>query len=135
MKKLLLIATPLLLSISSAFSQERPRNFDNFDSQRGVQVFCPPSPSKASKHTDADDDSDERVVSRYAAPPSRNKLVKKTAMVSMTVYDGFAQREALARSEAPAPYETAHLTMTAGKLLKGYSTGSPLIDSYIVDSS
>ena len=115
MKKLLLIATPIMLSVVSVFSQDRPRYYDNFDSSRGVQVIYLPSPTTSYNQTTV---------------ASGKRLVKKTAMVmTMNVYDGFAQ------PEASPLVKPIGLVMAAGKYLKGYSTGNQLIDSYIVDSS
>src|SRR5437868_1521759 len=135
MKKLLLIATSLLILVPSAFSQAGPCPCDNFDPPRGAQILYPPSPEIAHRRTAAvPDTADKQATSPYALPPASDNRVRKTAMVSMTIYDGYVQHEASVQRkapvqlDAPARYAPAPVTMTAGKLLKGYSTGDPLID-------
>ncbi len=108
----------LLLSLSAAipaFGQERPRFLDNWDTNRGVQVIRPEQP--------------------VSAKAKNKKLVEKTAQVTkttkgrrsqMSVLDGLAERETPA-----AP----RMTMAIAAGMKGFTTGSPVIDSYIVDSS
>ena len=51
----------------------------------------------------------------------------------MTVYEGYAHLESPVA--APRVPEARRMDMATGKHLKGYSTGDPLIDSYIVESS
>jgi hypothetical protein len=126
MKNLSLIVAVLILLTGSLLAQNRQRYFDNFDSARGVQITN--SSSSVSKAGSGAHYLPSPVATRNTASARPGtKLVKRTAQVTMTVYDGFAH------SEAPRP--TERLTMTAGNHLKGYSTGDSLIDAFIVDSS
>lgn len=115
----LLVAVP-------AFAQERPRYFDNFDTARGVQVirpeFVPIAATKASS-----------VNTKLAS--SKKPLMQKTAMAGpkqqttrMNVSEGFADRDL-------ANYGASKLSMNSSSGMKGFTTGNPLYDSYIVDSS
>lgn len=57
------------------------------------------------------------------------RAVKPTASVTLTIHNGYPDRESrLVRTMSPA-------MIAAGKSMKGYSTGNSLIDAYIVDSS
>ncbi len=127
MKKLfLLVLASFCLAASASSQKSGPRTFDNFDRSQGVQVYLPPvatvatAPSKKGKRGRG-----TRV------PAADDKLVKKTASTGWTVSvtDGLAQRETI------TTFGGAHLAMAAGSSLKGFTTGNPLHDSYIVDSS
>ncbi len=98
-----------------AFSQDRPRFFENWDTPAGVTV--------------------RKAESSVATKPRNKKLVEKTVQVSsstrskrsqLSVFEGLAQREASA---------TPRMSMGTVAGLKGYTTGNTVIDSYIVDSS
>jgi soluble lytic murein transglycosylase-like protein len=132
------------MAAASSFAQERPRYFDNFDTPKGVTVTSNlKEPTVVGKPSSAN--STVRTTSRpYLPSPGvsirpapvdpenasyNNTLIRRTAQVSMTVYDGYAEAE-IRRSPAEA-----RLIMAAGKHLGGYSTGDPLVDAYIVDSS
>ena len=118
MKKSYLIIVISLLSIVPVISQDRPRILDNFDIARGVQVnrteFIPVA-AKLKKDTAA------------KMTPGKN-LVQKTVQSRMSVTEGLASRD-LPRAE----YNK--LIMAAGSRMNGFTTGDPMIDSYIVDSS
>ena len=97
---------------------------DNFDRAQGVQVHYPPAPppnlfarSVKKKGSKAD-------------VAANNKLVKKTgsSRYIVSVTDGLANRE------APMP-ERRSLAMGSSVNMKGFTTGNPQHDSYIVDSS
>lgn len=125
MKKVsLAIIATLFLGIS-AFSQNASRTFDNFDRAQGVTVYLPPPPPMA-----------ERAVRRVKRNGrwvviQEDKLVKKTAQSRpvASVTDGLATREGAYNPT------TARLAMGSGTHLKGFTTGNPMHDGYIVDSS
>ena len=145
MKISLLLPTIFLLSSVFAFGQERPRYFDNFDTSRGVQAQTPqPSPAAANNKNAARTSASGSARKHYLpSPPSGDnykhlvdtgpapviELVRKTAQVTMSMSDGYAQRDSYRSADA------MRLIMGTGSHLKGYSTGDDLIDAYIVDSS
>ena len=114
MKTLPLVATILVLAVVPAFAQNGVRSFDNFDTSGGVQV--------------------QRPVVPMAAKPSPvfmkkgRKLVQKTGMARMSAGEGLATRE------MPVP-AMGKMLMGTSSHMKGFTTGNPLIDSYIVESS
>ncbi len=101
---------------------------DNFDRSQGVSVYYPPvvvSPAAAKKTTvKKGRGSKWQVV-------VEDKLVKKTAKATpvASVADGLAHRE------SQIPIGKSSLSMGSSTHLKGFTTGNPLHDSYIVDSS
>jgi hypothetical protein len=108
MKKVLLCGALLFLSTTAMFAQTRARVFDNFDIERGVQLYVP-----------------------QAAPviESKNKpLVKKTAQTSPSLENNLSKKNNFKYT----PY--SKVTMFAGKSMNGFTTGDSTIDSYIVDS-
>lgn len=116
MKKLSITAAICCLLSFTAFSQNRSRVFDNFDTSSGVQVISP------------------TVAPIVAAKPANTKtkqLVKKTSSSQprMNVQDG------LALKNANKSNYSARLLMGSSPGLKGFTTGSSEYDSYIVDSS
>ncbi len=144
MKKLLLLLSPILLFTSYAAAQPQLRQFDNFDTNRGVQVAAS-EPQRA--RIVADVPTDKRTAkaqARHYLPsppygdeykdrvdtgPITKQFIQPTAQVTMRVNDGFVQRADFRSAEA------TRLTMGHGSQMKGYSTGDDLIDAYIVDSS
>lgn len=95
----------------SAYGQNGPRIFDNFDRSQGVQVMTPPAPQ----------------ITR-----SRNKkLVKKSSYVRR----GGSVTDSLALRDAASYRGGQKLAMGSGTHLKGFTTGNIQHDSYIVDSS
>ena len=96
------------------------RVFDNFDRSQGVSVYRPPAPEPPPTVTRRTKRGKYEVV-------VKDNLVKKTAQTS-AVTDGLAIREAAAPS-------ATRLMMGSSTHLKGYTTGNPLHDSYIVESS
>ncbi len=122
MKKTYLILAFLLLAGIPTLAQERQRILDNFDTARGVQVyrseFVPVARSSSS-------------TSSAKRTRRGKKLVEKTVQSSptrMNVTEGLAARE------MPRAQYTK-LMMATGNQLKGFTTGNPVFDSYIVDSS
>ena len=114
MKKIILSVTAACLLTLSASAQTRSRTFDNFDTTSGVQVVVPPTipPNPAIKST-------------KKTKTGNKRLVQKTVQTTMSVQDGLAAKT--------AAYTKMTMGSTAG--LKGFTTGSLEIDSYIVDSS
>jgi len=111
---------------ASAYGQKTgPKTFDNFDRSQGVQVYLPPAPLVAKASKKGRKNRGGQVV------VADNKLVRRTAQTGWTVAvsDGLAHRESL------TTFGGAKLTMGAGSGLKGFTTGNPVHDSYIVDSS
>ncbi len=117
MKKLPIVAAICCLLSISAFSQNRSRVFDNFDTSSGVQVISPtvsPINMPKPKHSNA---------------MTKQPLVKKTSQTKMSVNDGFAQKN------ADRSANLTRLLMGTSPGLKGFTTGISEYDSYIVDSS
>ena len=108
MKKVLLCGAVLFLSAMTALAQSRPRVFDNFDTERGVQLVAP-------KVT---------PIIEFKSNP----LVKKTAQTSPSVQN----TSSLKNNFKSIAY--SKIVMTAGKSMNGFTTGDAVIDSYIVDS-
>jgi soluble lytic murein transglycosylase-like protein len=108
-----------MLAVIPVVAQERPRILDNFDIARGVQVYRSEFIPVAAK-------------SKSIAAPSKlangKKLVQKTVQTRMNVTEGLASRD-MPRTE----YNK--LIMGTASHMKGFTTGDPLIDAYIVDSS
>ena len=125
-KTFLILLASFCLAVSAYGQKTGPRAFDNFDRSQGVQVYLPPAPmvAKASKRGKRGRGTKYQVV-------TEDKLVKKTAKTGWTVAvtDGLAQREAL------TPVVGSKLAMGSNSGLKGFTTGNPLHDSYIIDSS
>jgi hypothetical protein len=113
-----------------ASAQTTARVFDNFDTSAGVQVIKPPAPAVASVKGKA---TRKFRNGRWVVVVD-NKLVKKTVQSapvnpSLSVTDSLALREPLPSGV------TTKLAMGNNSFLKGFTTGNPVIDSYIVDSS
>jgi hypothetical protein len=129
MKRTFLILLASFALAASTYGQKtNPKTFDNFDRSQGVQVYLPPAPmvAKTVKKGKRGRGTKYQVV-------VDDKLVKKTAKTTgwtVAVSDGLAQRESTA-SFAGLP----KFTMGSSSGLKGFTTGNPVHDSYIVDSS
>ncbi|MGI8786523.1 MAG: lytic transglycosylase domain-containing protein [Pyrinomonadaceae bacterium] len=111
MKRLTLYALALcFLAVSTASAQSRSRVFDNFDTQRGVQVATPTiTPVIEGKN---------------------KKSAKNTASVSkptVVVQDNL-------KNPYVKPTVYMKLSMAAGKTMGAFTTGDDVIDSYITDS-
>jgi soluble lytic murein transglycosylase-like protein len=114
-----------ILTISfTAFSQNSARVFDNFDRSQGVQVYLPPAPEPTPV---------TRRVKRNGrwVVITEDPLVKKTGSSKPTasVNDGLAAREG-----RYIPSGT-RLSMGSSTHLKGFTTGIPDHDRFIVESS
>lgn len=128
MKRTTLLIFGLTFLAATTFGQKTlPRTFDNFDRSQGVQVYLPPEPvvvpPPAKKGRRGRRSRMQVVV--------QDPLAKKTAKTVMTaaVTDGLAQREAI------NSFGATKFTMGTSTHLKGFTTGNPLHDSFIVDSS
>lgn len=108
MKKVLLCGAVLFLSVLSSVAQTRPRVFDNFDTERGVQLVSP----KTAPIVDSKSKS----------------LVKKTAQTSPSLQNNSSQKNSFKSTSFN------RISMSAGKSMNGFTTGDSQIDSYIVDS-
>ena len=119
-----LLVLGLFVLAAGASGQSVPRTFDNFDRSQGVQVYAPPPAPVLVRKAVKTRRGTKWVVA------VEDKLVKKTAQTRVAdVTDGLATRTA-----APA-YNAVKLTMGTSSGLKGFTTGNPMHDSYIVDSS
>lgn len=112
------------LSSISVFGQTQARTFDNFDRSQGVPVYRPPAPTASLSK------KGRKKSSKWVASGT-DPLVRKTAQTGPTasVADGLAAREGM------APQSVTKLTMGSSSHLKGFTTGNPLVDGYILDSS
>ena len=123
MKKTFLLLLVLICFAASSYGQKGGTpTFDNFDRSQGVPVFLPPKPITAAvaKKGKRGRGTKYKVV-------VEDKLVKRTGLVA-SVTDGLAQREAITVSGTK-------LAMGSSIDLKGFTTGNPVHDSYIVDSA
>jgi hypothetical protein len=114
MKKIILSITALCLLTISASAQKR--TFDNFDTTGGVRVVTPTvqqAPTVKPQKTKTGD---------------KRKLVQKTSQTTMAVEDGVGSKNSKNTNAVT-------MTMGTGTALRGFTTGSVEIDSYIVDSS
>jgi soluble lytic murein transglycosylase-like protein len=110
----------IFISLALASSADAQKVFDNFDRAQGVNVILPPAPKVESIK--------KGKRGKYAA--AQNQLVKRTVLTA-NVTDGLATREG--QPLMPASY--SKLTMASNAMLKGFTTGNPLHDSFILDSS
>lgn len=128
-----------------AVSQERPRYFDNFDTSHSVQVTKPSyvqSPTNggsASPISYATPNGNTKIINgkRYLTPttlsrPASSAAGSKQSVRSsdMGVSEGLADREA--QNYRPSG---ASVSMGMNNGMKGFTTGNPEFDSYIVTSS
>ena len=117
MKKTCLITLLFGLLSVSASAQTKTPVFDNFDRSQGVQVFKPEPPPALPSLKKGKRGRMKVVV--------EDKLVKRTVQTA-SVTDGLATRD---------PLPTTKLAMGTSTHLKGFTTGNPVFDSYIVESS
>jgi len=126
MKKTTLLILAFWCLAASAYGQKSGPTFDNFDRSQGVQVYLPPAPLVTSAKTK------KRGKNSRMKAVVEDSAAKKTAKTgwSVAVTDGLAQRESVTTT-----FGGAKLTMGSSSHLKGFTTGNPIYDSYIVDSS
>lgn len=124
MRQLNLVLLLIAFAAVYAAAQNAPRAFDNFDRSQGVQVYLPPPPPAPTKVVR------KKRGSKWVVAVE-DKLVQKTGQTSMVVKvsDGLAQRESTVYSGV------AKLAMGTSSSLKGFTTGNPMHDNYIVDSA
>ena len=116
----------LALSVLSAAAYSQNRTFDNFDRSQGVPIYLAPKPLAPVKSTS------KRGKGRKVGVVVEDRLAKKTVTrtgLTAAVSDGLALREGAATFGSPK------LSMGTSTHLKGFTTGNPLHDSFIVDSS
>lgn len=134
MKRSHLITLFILLTAAPAFSQERQRFFDNFDSSNGVKVHGPnvvtlgPVVNPKTTANTAKSAINKKLVQKTAQTQRSEPLVVAPRVTRMSVSDGLATREL-------SPVEFNRLKMATSSQMRGFTTGDALIDSYIVDSS
>lgn len=116
-----------LLAVLPTFAQDGPRYFDNFDTARGVQVSRPePVPTAVkTKATATKSNTGKKLVQKTAAVTPK---APQPAIRRMGVSEGLADSEL-------AGFATSKLAMGSSAGMKGFTTGNPLYDSFIVDSS
>lgn len=120
-KSYLLILALGILATTGVYGQNSgPRIFDNFDRSQGVQVYLPPAPAPIAKAPKKGKRGRTRIQVVV-----EDKLVKRTASVT----DGLASREGVATFGVPK------VAMNGSSSLKGFTTGNPVYDGYIVDAS
>lgn len=118
---------PLLLALATLSlgiaAQNGPRTMDNFDRSQGVQIHYPAPPPGPAVRNDS---------GKKGAPSQRavGANVRKTgsSRYAVPVTDGLATREMNLTARTV-------LSMGSGTGLKGFTTGNPTHDSFIVESS
>lgn len=133
MRKTHLLCLFVFCAVMPTFSQDRPRFFDNFDTVKGVNVVRPdfvPVAAKAKPDTGAKNargKNNKALVERTAINAPAGKQ-RPAAAPKMNVNEGLATRELY----KPASYSPVSMASNSG--LRGFSTGNPAIDSFIVQS-
>lgn len=133
MNKTCLLCLITFCAVISAAAQDRPRFFDNFDTAKGVSVVRPDFVPIAAR-------SKASAPAKNVRGKNNKTLVEKTAMnvpavqpktstARMSVNEGLAARE-LYRGVNYTP-----VSMAVNSGLRGFSTGNPDIDYFIVQSS
>ena len=108
----LLIAT-LFFCVGSASAQQAGYSIDNFDFRNGVKTVEPVAPQPVSSPGKRRSRSKNSTAANAAAPAASSPLVIPTVMTS-----GLS---------VTAPVENVGA-------LRGYTTGSPEIDGYLIES-
>ncbi len=120
MKTLLSIALAAGLFAASVSAQTTGRTFDNFDTAAGVNVYSPPAPEPAPKS------NSRRRKGSKSGGDANGSLVKKTGSSNPSLRAGEILNANIGRMS---------LVMGSSRDLKGFTTGSELHDSIIVESS
>src|SRR5437868_4065152 len=143
MRRAILATAIFLPGALSALAQERPRFFDNFDTNRGVQVrhekaalpvislVKTKTPAKLSANT-VDKKFIVKTGKSLPVASSRQTLARQPRTVQMSAGEGLAEREMANYASSKTPNANGR---NAGAGLNGFTTGNVLVDSYIVDSS
>ncbi len=116
MKTTLLLITVFCFLTISASAQTRSRVFDNFDTSNGVQVVIKSTISQTP------------AVKTKKTKTGDKRVVQKNAPTTMGVQDGLGVKNNITN------VSYSKMTMASGTALGGFTTGDPVIDSYIVDS-
>jgi len=115
MKKIpLLCALIITASLQAVAQSDYHYRFDNFDTREGVRVQTPPAQTK---------------------PAARNKRLKLTARTAAPGATNAASSSNSIRPAAVAYTPPPAASAAVVKSLQGFSTGDPVVDSYIVESS
>ena len=124
MKRSSLIILAVLTLSLTALGQNSARVFDNFDRSQGVEVYLPPAPEPTPITRRVKRNGRWGVI-------TEDPLVKKTASTKPTasVNDGLAAREGRYNPSG------VRLTMGTSTHLKGFTTGVPDHDRFIIESS
>lgn len=122
MRRTYLLILVSLAASGAAFAQGSQRFFDNFDTARGVQVYRPAPPLVEQRLPNRS--TRDKKGAKIAAAPGP-KLVD----TRMRVTEGLGPQD-LVRTTA-----STRMVMGSNAGLKGFTTGDPVVDGYIVDSS
>lgn len=127
MKKTYAIILGICFLAVTSPAQKGGRVFDNFDRSQGVQILvAPPPPIKPFSKKLIKKTGKSRLVVVVTDPLAPKN--KKNGWV-VSVKDGLANRETV------TPVNSSKLVMGSSPHLKGFTTGNPVYDSYIVESS
>ena len=126
-KTILLILGLACVAIPAQGQKSAPKTFDNFDRSQGVQVYMPAEPVFAKSFSK----KGKRGRNGKMQVVVEDKLAKKTVKTVSTV----AVSEGLATRDAVTTFGGTKLAMGSTTHLKGFTTGNPMHDAYIVESS
>lgn len=119
-------AVPLILAVASlsaaVSAQTGPRTMDNFDRSQGVQVVYSAAPARISEASAANKNDKNK-----AGTGSKLKRTSASRAIA-SASDGLAARD----GHIPGRHS---ISMGSGSSLKGFTTGNPLHDGYILESS
>ena len=119
MKKLLIAIIAALSSSASVYSQGTARPLDNFDIAGGVIIHLPPPPPAKPQTRRV------RRNGRWVTVPVQQPATRRTASTA-SVNDSLAVRGSA---------NAVRLVMGTSTDLKGFTTGNPAHDTFIVESS
>lgn len=126
-----LIAAVLAISVHG---QTRPRYFDNFDTSTGVQLAKKPAADVLTVVRSPD--GRPRVAPRHYLPsPGSGEQYKKLVAAGEPAPPSKVRSTADSRGRTLYDPAESRLVMKSGTQLRGFSTGDPDVDSFIVESS
>jgi soluble lytic murein transglycosylase-like protein len=118
MTRIPLVAIALFIISSSAIAQSPAYSFDNFDTKNGVRVYV-----------------ETAQPTLNVAPVRSSRLKHARSATSKTVPDNATNESASAvRSTAMIFDSSAALATNAGSALRGFTTGDPQVDGYLIDA-
>ncbi len=139
MKRSYLFAFCILAFSTAVSAQDRPRFFDNFDTARGVHVI---KPASAKPTVQA---SNTASPISYSTPSGNTKVINgKRFLMPAGMSEGTTAAKANRSSRVTKTGSTEllaarnsqpHMTMGTVAGLRGFTTGSVMHDTYIVESS